>query len=174
MARDTKLRMSIDEKIVERIDDLKKQADEALEHKANKSRLAKIEFPIPNTKEYIMFNFFGGWSVGRYVRTETIWEEQNEDGWEIHKDTDGKVRITTYGKMAVDINREIEELLDQVQVEIDLISNPIYCSTCGHCGETGCCGYIAFLEKHVRGKTSCLYEEQILNDLEEWIRSEDD
>lgn len=174
MARDTKLRMSIDENIVKRLDELKSQLDKALDHKPNKTKLAKIEFPIPDTNSYIMFNFFGSWTVGRYVISDTIWTKQDENSWEICKDLDGKVKISTYGKMAVDINREIEEWLIQVQVEIDNIENPIYCPECGHCGETGCCGFIAFLEKHVRGKTNCLYEQEILNDLEEWIRSEDD
>ena len=42
MARDTKLRMSIDENIVKRLDELKSQLDKALDHKPNKTKLAKF------------------------------------------------------------------------------------------------------------------------------------
>src|SRR3990167_4019514 len=34
----------------------------------------------------------------------------------------------------------------------------LYCLHCGGCGFAGCCGIRAFLEKHVRGKTDCMYE----------------
>ena len=41
----------------------------------------------------------------------------------------------------------------------------LYCPKCGHCGEIGCCGIAGFLEKHVRGKTDCPYEEEILDEM---------
>lgn len=174
MSRDTKLRMSIDPKIVARLDEMKSQVDKILEHKVNKSELSKFKFAIPDSTDYIKFDFFGLWSVGRYIKTDTIWEKQDENGWQISKGLDDKIEITTFGKMAVDINREIEDFLTQVQIQIDLIEDPVYCPVCEHCGETGCCGFIDFLEKHVRGKTNCIHEEKILNDLEEWIKEEDD
>lgn len=44
-----------------------------------------------------------------------------------------------------------------------------YCKKCGHCGEIGCCGITTFLENHVRGKTDCMYEDEILDEIEEWF-----
>ena len=41
----------------------------------------------------------------------------------------------------------------------------IYCPTCGHCGDICCCGIYGFLEKHVKGKTNCLYETEILEEI---------
>lgn len=43
-----------------------------------------------------------------------------------------------------------------------------YCPICDHCGETGCCGVACFLEKHVRGKTNCIHEDQIIDEIEEF------
>ena len=43
-----------------------------------------------------------------------------------------------------------------------------YCPVCGHCGETGCCGVKCFLEEHVRGKTNCMHEDQIIDEIEEF------
>ena len=40
-----------------------------------------------------------------------------------------------------------------------------YCENCGACGEVGCDGISHFLEKHVRGKTDCKYEEEFLQDI---------
>lgn len=40
-----------------------------------------------------------------------------------------------------------------------------YCKECGGCGEVGCDGIVAFLNKHVRGKTNCLYEEAYIEDI---------
>lgn len=42
-----------------------------------------------------------------------------------------------------------------------------YCPVCGHCGEIGCCGIKTFLEHHVRGKTNCEHEAQIIDEIEE-------
>lgn len=174
MSRDTKLRMSIDAKIVERLDKLSEQIRKFTEHKPNKVQLCKIEFPTNDeTSDYIIFDFLLDWSVARYHHKKGIFNEQDENGWKISR-CDGKVLIETFGKMAVDINREVEELLDDVQVQIDLIEDPIYCPVCDHCGETGCCGFVGFLEKHVRGKTNCLHETAILDDLEEFIKYEAD
>lgn len=173
MARDTKLRMSIDPKIVERLNDLQKQIDKATEHKSNAYQLKQMRLAIPGSTDYLFFDFNIAWSVRRCRKKTDIYDQFAKDGWEITGVGDS-VMITTFGKMAVDINREIEEMLTQVQIQIDLIEDPVYCPVCEHCGETGCCGYIGFLEKHVRGKTDCIHEEEILNDLEEWIKEEDD
>lgn len=40
-----------------------------------------------------------------------------------------------------------------------------YCEICGHCGYTDCCGIIGFLNEHVKGKTNCKHEEQIIEEL---------
>lgn len=48
----------------------------------------------------------------------------------------------------------------------------IYCKVCGGCGEVGCDGIKSFLEKHVRGKTDCLYEDSFINDIEEFYNRE--
>lgn len=176
MARDTKLRMSVDPKIVERLNDLESKINKAVEHKTNAYKLKQIRLPIQDSTDYILFDFNNTWSVKRCTKDKvafSLGDNYAKDGWEITKVGDS-VMITTFGKMAVDINREVEECLVQVQIKIDVIENPIYCPKCDHCGETGCCGFIGFLEKHVRGKTDCIYEDQILDDLEEWIRSEDD
>ena len=45
----------------------------------------------------------------------------------------------------------------------------IYCPVCGHCGEIGCCGVEEFLNKHVKGKTNCLHEEKIIEELLEML-----
>ena len=50
----------------------------------------------------------------------------------------------------------------------DDIPSP-YCEKCGHCGEIGCCGIKSFLEEHVRGKTDCRYEDEILEEIEVWF-----
>ena len=173
MARDTKLRMSIDPKIIERLDEMQAQIDEVTKHKINAYQLKQIRLSVPNSTDYILFDFNVNWSVKRCRKKTDMFDMFAEDGWEVVGMKD-KAVITTLGKMAVDINREIEECLDQIQVELDNIENPIYCPKCDHCGETGCCGFIGFLEKHVRGKTDCLYETEILNDLEEWIKDKDD
>lgn len=43
--------------------------------------------------------------------------------------------------------------------------DPIYCPVCSHCGDTCCCGIEGFLEHHIEGKTGCLYEKEILDDI---------
>ena len=40
-----------------------------------------------------------------------------------------------------------------------------YCKICGHCGYIDCCGIIGFLDKHVKGKTNCEHEEQIIKEM---------
>lgn len=40
-----------------------------------------------------------------------------------------------------------------------------YCDICEGCGEVGCDGIGAFLEKHVRGNTQCRYEEAFIADI---------
>ena len=44
-----------------------------------------------------------------------------------------------------------------------------YCPICEHCGEIECCGVATFLENHVRGKTNCMYEDEIIDEIEEWF-----
>lgn len=175
---DTKLRMSINQKIIDTLDNLAVSMRKATEHTSNAYRVRQIELPCKDdTKDIIRFDFNGnGWEVTRFSGREGVWMKQNKDGWQITCDDikDEMIRISTFGKMCVDINREIEPLLEQVAIQVGLIENPVYCPVCDHCGETGCCGFIGFLEKHVRGKTDCIYEDQILDDLEKWIKEEDD
>ncbi len=40
-----------------------------------------------------------------------------------------------------------------------------YCNTCRSCGITECCGIENFLYKHVKGKTNCLYEQDIIENI---------
>lgn len=47
-----------------------------------------------------------------------------------------------------------------------------YCDTCGGCGEVGCDGVASFLEKHVRGKTDCKYEDAYIDDIIECYKIE--
>jgi hypothetical protein len=42
--------------------------------------------------------------------------------------------------------------------------NP-YCEVCGGCGYYECDGIIAFLDKHIEGKTNCKYEASYLEDI---------
>lgn len=47
----------------------------------------------------------------------------------------------------------------------DRIVGPVYCPRCGSCGEEGCCGIERFLNTHVKGKTTCLHEEQMIEEI---------
>lgn len=173
MVRDTKLRMSIDQRIIDKLDELQPKVIESTRHKKNAPSLRVFSYNVPDSSDQIKFNFDeDGWLVTRICGKELIWDRQDKDSWTITSQQD-LVRISTYGKMCVDINREILPLLDDLEIQVDLLENPIYCPICNHCGETGCCGFIEFLEKHVRNKTNCIYETRILDDLEEWIREED-
>ena len=40
-----------------------------------------------------------------------------------------------------------------------------YCKVCGHCGWIDCDGVEQFLNEHVRGKTNCAYEEEIIKQI---------
>jgi hypothetical protein len=42
-----------------------------------------------------------------------------------------------------------------------------YCQECSGCGEVGCDGIDGFLNKHVKGKTTCKYEESYIEDIKE-------
>ncbi len=42
-----------------------------------------------------------------------------------------------------------------------------YCSVCGGCGYTGCCGVYQFLDMHVKGKTNCKNEAQFIEDIKD-------
>ncbi len=41
----------------------------------------------------------------------------------------------------------------------------MYCPVCGTCGYIGCCGVKNFLEIHVRGKTDCQEEAQMIKEI---------
>lgn len=171
-AVDTKLRMSIDENIIDRLNEIRNRLIEATRHDKNyKDRTVTI--PIPGDA-FILFDAFGydeeGWRIKRYKSKERYRIEYDEDSWEVCHVKGFKPEITTWGKMCVDINREILSVIDEIDVQTSLIEEPIYCPHCQHCGETGCCGFIGFLEKHVRNHTNCMYEKTILDDLEEFIR----
>lgn len=175
MVRDTKLRMSIGSDIIERLQKLGHQCRKASEHKNNAYELRHITLRVDDGHQ-ITFDFsHPNWIVRRHLnrRAGTCWEEVDSTCWEVDAMDVDLVRVSTYGKMCVDINREISELLDQVEVQVNLIEDPIYCPKCEHCGETGCCGYIGFLEKHVRGKTDCIHEDAILDDLIKFLKEED-
>lgn len=49
-----------------------------------------------------------------------------------------------------------------------------YCSVCGTCGYIGCCGVEEFLEMHVRGKTNCLNEDGMIQEIISLYKSEYD
>ena len=49
----------------------------------------------------------------------------------------------------------------------------IYCAECGTCGYVACCGIKSFLEHHVRGKTNCLNEDGMIDDIISYIEAED-
>lgn len=40
-----------------------------------------------------------------------------------------------------------------------------YCPDCGHCGFIDCDGVESFLEQHVRGKTTCQYEDMVIEEI---------
>ena len=48
-----------------------------------------------------------------------------------------------------------------------------YCHECKGCGEVGCDGIQTFLNKHVRGKTNCTYEESYIEDIVELYKHEE-
>ena len=52
--------------------------------------------------------------------------------------------------------------------------HPVYCKYCGSCGEVGCCGIEKFLRTHVEGKTNCLHEGSMLNDIREAYKTLED
>ena len=41
----------------------------------------------------------------------------------------------------------------------------MYCPECGTCGFIGCCGVDGWLEKHVRGKTNCQEESNMIEEI---------
>ena len=45
-----------------------------------------------------------------------------------------------------------------------------YCPECSHCGILECCGIENFLDTHVKGKTDCLHEEEIIEELKQIIK----
>ncbi len=165
---DSKIRMSIDPKIIDTMKELAPKVIEATRHKSNFISLRRFEFCLEDDTIDFVFHSSTDWSISRHIKSKDIWDHFDENGWSI-KNVDDLIQITTFGKLSGDINREILPFLDDLRIQVDLLEDPIYCPICEHCGETGCCGFIGFLEKHVRNKTSCLYEEQILNDLEEFI-----
>lgn len=56
-----------------------------------------------------------------------------------------------------------EEDIDFDEEEDDVPT--CYCKNCGGCGEVGCDGIKDFLNKHVKGKTDCMYEESYIEDI---------
>jgi len=62
-------------------------------------------------------------------------------------------------------NTEVEEIQSS-------ICDEIYCKTCGGCGEVGCDGIESFLNKHIKGKTDCLYEESYITDIIEFYKQD--
>lgn len=52
---------------------------------------------------------------------------------------------------------------------INYFYDGVYCPHCESCGEIYCCGIRQFLEKHVRGKTNCFYEDRVIDQIiEHW------
>lgn len=171
---DTKLRMSIDQMIIDALDELNPKVVEATRHLKNGYAMRTFKYDLPDSEHSIKFVFSPtGWNIVRISGKDGIFDKQDKDCWEVENIDEDTVRVSTYGKMCVDINREILPLLNDLRVQVDLLEDPVYCPTCDHCGETGCCGFVGFLEKHVRGKTNCLYETEILNDLEEFLRDKE-
>ena len=50
-------------------------------------------------------------------------------------------------------------------IEQDKYDGSGYCPVCGTCGYTGCCGVKSFLEKHVKGKTNCINEDVMIDEM---------
>lgn len=57
---------------------------------------------------------------------------------------------------------------EKTEIAKNANEDEVYCKICRGCGEVGCDGIKSFLEKHVRGKTDCLYEDSFINDIEEF------
>lgn len=49
-----------------------------------------------------------------------------------------------------------------------------YCPVCGTCGYIGCCGVRDFLEKHVKGKTNCDSEAQMIKEICDLMEREEE
>lgn len=58
-------------------------------------------------------------------------------------------------------------IIKLLQKIINFLQDYPYCCICGTCGETGCCGIERFLDNHVKGKTNCLYEEDMIEEIKE-------
>lgn len=52
-----------------------------------------------------------------------------------------------------------------------LQKDELICPTCNSCGFIDCCGVKDFLDNHIKGKTNCLYEEDIMNDINEIVNN---
>ena len=46
-----------------------------------------------------------------------------------------------------------------------------YCKDCGGCGYIGCDGIREFLNKHVKGKTTCLNEQTFIDEIINYIEN---
>lgn len=58
-------------------------------------------------------------------------------------------------------------IINFLQKIINLLQDDTYCSVCGSCGITDCCGIDSFLDNHIKGKTNCLYEKDLIEDIKE-------
>lgn len=166
MARDTKLRMSIEQDIVELLDEFKKRIDVVTDGVDDAYKIKQIRLGVPDSTDYLLFDF-NYWLVRRCKEKCDEFDRIAEDGWEITKEN-GSIKITTFGKMNVDINREIAEQLVIVESQIDKIEDYL----CANVKNYNLDRFVEFLEKYVRGKTDCPGESVILDDLEDWLKVE--
>lgn len=67
-------------------------------------------------------------------------------------------------RVTVAENQDPEFSIDAIILDEDEMAD-IYCGVCGTCGVLECDGIKSFLEHHVRGKTDCLNEDDMLNDI---------
>ena len=171
MVRDTKLRMSIDPKIIETMATLQKKMEEKVEKIPNNYNLQSI--PFRDGKYDIVFTLHSWeWSIRRVIHNENWRWGQDEECWTVQTD-DPQIKITTYGKMCVDINREIFEFIDKVAPIIDSYSEAVLCSECGWNGDPdNIDGMLDFIDKHIVGKTGCRFETTAVRELRRLV--EDD
>ena len=65
-----------------------------------------------------------------------------------------------YSKIYNTEEKAILEILDSLEDN----ESP-YCEVCGHCGDIECCGIRDFIEHHIKGKTNCKNEQDIIYEL---------
>lgn len=59
------------------------------------------------------------------------------------------------------------------QEDVDSDADSYYCTDCGGCGYIDCDGVRMFLEKHVKGKTTCPVEASFIRDIIDRIENND-